>query len=171
MNKTKSFKPAEIFPPLLKKLELLDAACQKRGVTYWATSGFRSWEEQNKLYALGRTVKNVDATPEKPMGGKVTNAKGGQSFHNHGIAADFALDKDTTREGLQPDWNFESYRILAEEAQKLGLEAGFFWKSFPDAPHVQLPIAKVGLKLADLQALYNKGGLPLVWATLSKYNW
>lgn len=171
MNKTKSFKPVEVYPPLLRKLEDLAQRCRARGVDYWATSGFRSWDEQNRLFALGRTVKNVDATDEKPLGGKVTNARGGQSYHNFGIAVDFALDKDTAREGLQPDWNFESYRILAEEAKAMGLEPGFFWKNFPDAPHVQLPLAKVGLKLSDLQTWYSKGGLPLVWANLDKYNW
>jgi peptidoglycan L-alanyl-D-glutamate endopeptidase CwlK len=171
MHKTKAFIPTAVHPKLLAKLEKLAENCAARGVDYWATSGFRSWDEQGALYALGRTKANVDATEEKPMGGKVTNAKPGQSFHNHGIAADFALDKDGTREGLQPDWAFESYRILAEEAQKIGLEAGFFWKSFPDAPHVQLPIGKVGLKLEDLRVLYAKGGIPLVWATLDKYNW
>ncbi len=171
MNKTKSFRPVEVFPPLLVKLELLAQRCATRGVDYWATSGFRSIDEQNKLYALGRTVPNVDATEEKPMGGRVTNARGGQSFHNFGLAADFALDKDTARAGLQPDWSFESYRVLAEEAKAIGLEPGLYWQSFPDAPHVQIPISKVGLTLADLRTLHAKGGLPLVWATLSKYNW
>lgn len=171
MNKTKAFKPQEVFPPLLTKLELLAERCKARGVDYWATSGFRSIDEQNRLYALGRTVKNVDASEEKPLGGRVTNARGGQSYHNFGIAADFALDKDGARDGLQPDWAFEAYQILAEEARAIGLEAGFYWKSFPDAPHVQLPLAKVGLKLADLQALHAKGGMPLVWSALNKYNW
>lgn len=170
MNKTKAFKPIEVYPRLLTKLEKLVEACAARGVDYWATSGYRSWDEQGKLYALGRSVKNVDATDEKPMGGIVTNAKAGQSYHNYGIATDFALDKDTVRAGLQPDWNFEQYRILAEEATKLGLEPGFYWKSFPDAPHVQINLARAGLKLFDLQGWYKTGGLPYVWSQLDKYS-
>lgn len=169
--KTKSFDETLVYPVLMKKLLELQAKCVARGSQYWLTSGFRSWDEQNKLYALGRTVKNVDATPAKPMGGIVTNAKGGQSYHNLSVACDFALDKDTQRSGLQPDWNFEAYRVLAEEAVKLGLEPGFYWKSFPDAPHVQLKLSSKGLKLADLSAWYNKGGMPLVWAELNKHNW
>ncbi|MFP3637325.1 M15 family metallopeptidase, partial [Bacillus sp. SIMBA_033] len=43
--------------------------------------GLRTIEEQNNLYAIGRT---------KP-GRKVTNAKGGQSIHNHGLAVDIVL--------------------------------------------------------------------------------
>jgi peptidoglycan L-alanyl-D-glutamate endopeptidase CwlK len=48
--------------------------------------GLRTIDEQNALYAQGRT---------KP-GNKVTNAKGGSSYHNYGLAVDFALlyDKD-----------------------------------------------------------------------------
>jgi peptidoglycan LD-endopeptidase CwlK len=171
VNKNKAFVISAIYPPLMQKLEILQANCLARGVDYWLISGFRSWDEQNKLYALGRTVKNVDATEEKPMGGIVTKARGGQSYHNFGVAADAALDKDATRAGLQPDWNFEAYQVWAEEAKKLGLDAGYYWKGFPDAPHVQLNFAKVGLTLADLQRMYAKGGIQFVWNELSKFNW
>ena len=168
---TKTFIGGEIYPPLLAKLSLVAEECLKQGKSYWATSGLRSWEEQDGLYALGRTKKNTDATKEKPMGGIVTNARGGQSYHNFGLAVDFALDKDVARPGLQPDWNFASYKVLGHVAQAHGLEAGYFWKKFPDAPHIQLPISKVGLSLVDLQKLYHSGGMKLVWATLDKYNW
>ena len=46
-------------------------------------SGYRSMPEQAKLYALGRTAKNVSgASPERPMGSIITNAKPGYSLHN-----------------------------------------------------------------------------------------
>ena len=44
-------------------------------------STLRTFAEQDELYAQGRT---------KP-GKRVTNAKGGQSLHNYGVAIDFAL--------------------------------------------------------------------------------
>lgn len=170
-KKTKAFQAAAMYPRFLTKLERLAVALEARGVSYWLTSGFRSWAEQDALYALGRTKPNVDANEEKPMGGKVTNARGGQSYHNFAIAADWALDKDTKREGLQPDWSPEAYAILGEEAEKVGLEWGGTWTNFKDYPHVQLPLGKVGLKLLDLQTWYSKGGMPLVWSNLDKYNW
>jgi hypothetical protein len=43
---------------------------------------YRSNDEQDDLYALGRTVPGPNATPEKPLGDIVTNAKGGESVHN-----------------------------------------------------------------------------------------
>lgn len=45
------------------------------------TDGYRTIEEQNLLYAKGRTA----------LGKKVTNAKGGQSIHNYGFAVDMCL--------------------------------------------------------------------------------
>jgi len=161
----------KLYPPFADKVKALQKACLARGAEYYATSGLRSVDEQNALYQLGRTKKNVDATPEKPMGGTVTNAKGGQSMHNFKIALDWALDSDTEREGLQPDWSPEAYAIVGEEAQKLGLEWGGTWKSFKDYPHVQLPVSAHGIKLTDLQTAYANGGYPAVEALLNKYHW
>jgi peptidoglycan L-alanyl-D-glutamate endopeptidase CwlK len=127
---------------------------------YWAVSGERSWAEQDELYAQGRT---------KP-GKIVTNAKGGQSAHNFAVAVDFCADKDVTRAGLQPDWDVAKYGILAEEAEKLGLEAGLRWK-FMDAPHIQLPLGKHGITLKILQDYYHQGGKKAVFAYLDKFQW
>jgi len=59
--------------------------------------GFRSFEEQDVLYAQGRT---------KP-GARVTNSKGGQSYHCYGLAIDFALlyDKDGNGTYEVLSWN------------------------------------------------------------------
>lgn len=64
--------------------------------------GLRTIEEQNKLYAQGRTAP----------GPKVTNAKGGRSYHNYGTAFDFALMYDT-------DWN-GTYETLSWDINKDG---------------------------------------------------
>ena len=53
--------------------------CKAEGIDVLITSTYRDAESQNALYAQGRT------TPGK----KVTNAKGGQSFHNWKVAFDF----------------------------------------------------------------------------------
>lgn len=96
------------------------------------TQGLRTFEEQNELYAIGRT---------KP-GKKITNAKGGQSVHNYGFAVDICLvidgkmaswdtakdwDNDTTA-----DW-YECVKIFA----KFGWNWGGNWKTFKDLPHFE----------------------------------
>ena len=63
--------------------------------------GLRTIDEQNSLYAQGRS---------KP-GAIITNAKGGSSYHNYGLAIDFAImyDKDNNGsfETLSWDLNYD----------------------------------------------------------------
>ena len=126
----------------LKILNVIDA-CLKRGHSCHATSGFRTYGEQMALWAKGRT------TP----GPKVTNAKGGQSSHNFGIAIDFIPDKDLKTPGIQPDWSSEGYRVLVEEVEKAGLHSG---KNYNDLPHVSLPGYVTAVDLLPLHLAWEK---------------
>jgi peptidoglycan L-alanyl-D-glutamate endopeptidase CwlK len=86
---------------------------------------YRSVEEQNKLYN------------QRP---KVTNAKGGQSIHNYGLAFDIAilLDKDNNGTFESIDWNISSpyFKLVVEYFKSKGYEHGGDWK-FKDYPHFQ----------------------------------
>ena len=91
------------------------------------TQGLRTIQEQNDLYALGRT---------KP-GKIVTNAKGGYSWHNFGLAFDFTIIKDNKAfwDTEHPDW------IIV---QAIGRQLGFKQttisnkgKTWIDAPHFE----------------------------------
>ena len=89
-------------------------------------SGTRTIGEQNELYAKGRTEP----------GGKVTNAKGGESAHNFGLAVDFAFGNAVGR----PTWpNDGPWAAAAAIGKKVGLEWGGDWKSFKDQPHLEMP--------------------------------
>lgn len=98
------------------------------------TEAYRSKEEQDALYAKGRTAP----------GSIVTNAKGGQSMHNYGLAIDFAL---FTADGKKAFWDTKvdsdkdgkaDWMEVVEEAKKLGFEWGGDWKNFKDYPHFQM---------------------------------
>lgn len=106
------------------------------------TETLRTKEEQDELYAQGRT---------KP-GKIVTNAKGGDSFHNYGLAFDIALiDRGKLNWNTGADINdndITDFFEIGEIGEKLGLEWGGRWK-FKDMPHFQLTF---GLSLADLKA-------------------
>ena len=81
--------------------------------------GTRTYAEQNDLYR------------QRP---KVTNARGGQSWHNFGLAWDFGIFQD--RNYLP---NHPLYTTLGKLYAKIdGLEWGGTWKSFTDPPHLQL---------------------------------
>lgn len=94
------------------------------GVEVKIISGTRTYEEQDELYAKGRT---------KP-GPRVTNARGGYSNHNFGIAFDIGLFKDHKYLESSP-----LYREVSEAGKSIGLEWGGDWKSFQDEPHYQYP--------------------------------
>lgn len=96
------------------------------------TQSLRSVEEQNELYAQGRTK----------AGKKITNAKGGQSVHNYGFAVDICLiiDNKTASWDTAKDWDndqvsdwYECVKIFA----KYGWEWGGNWKNFKDLPHFE----------------------------------
>jgi len=163
----------DLYQPLLLKAQTLIKNCADKGHVFFVTSGGRGKAEQNALYALGRTVKNpTGACAKKPLGNIVTNAKFGQSAHSFMIGIDVTHDLDGNGDnGLQPDWNLPNYKILAEEAAKVGLESGVNWTSFPDAPHLQLPISKHNIKLQDLAKIFESGGYPAVFAFLNKFQW
>lgn len=146
---------AILYPPFTSKIQALHKACAARQASYWAISGMRTVAEQDALFAQGRTAP----------GKVVTNARGGQSYHNFGIAVDFCLDKDTERKGLQPDWDAQAYTVLGEEAVKLGLEWGGNFRSLKDYPHVQLSLQSKAT-LRDLDREYRKGGYDGVFAFL-----
>jgi len=116
--------------------------------------GLRTWEEQDALYAKGRT---------KP-GEKVTKARGGESWHNFGLAVDLVEDGDPNKAGIQWSWaNNLDYLKIGKFAEQCNLEWGGFWKSFKDYPHVELT---AGLSLVMARNLYHAGGLSKVWANI-----
>ncbi|HAA7218369.1 TPA_asm: N-acetylmuramoyl-L-alanine amidase family protein, partial [Listeria monocytogenes] len=108
----------------------------KEGIYLCVAQGYRSTAEQNALYAQGRT---------KP-GAIVTNAKGGQSNHNFGVAVDLCL---YTSDGKDVIWESTTSRwkkvVAAMKAE--GFEWGGDWKSFKDYPHFELCDAASGEKI------------------------
>jgi peptidoglycan L-alanyl-D-glutamate endopeptidase CwlK len=88
------------------------------------TSTYRSKEEQDALYAQGRT---------KP-GNKVTKAKGGQSLHNYlpSFAFDIAFVKD---KGVL-DWSQKLFKDFAAIiCTDPNIDWGGSWQTFKDTPH------------------------------------
>ncbi|WP_281358133.1 M15 family metallopeptidase [Saccharibacillus qingshengii] len=132
-----------LHPEVRQKSDQLVAQAAKKGIEVVITSDFRGVEEQDELYRQGR---------EKP-GNIVTNARGGQSYHNFGLAIDFALrdesdrivwDMELDRSGNgRSDW-----REVVELAKDLGFEWGGDWSNFPDYPHLQITF---GYTLRQLQ--------------------
>ncbi|MEF2968873.1 M15 family metallopeptidase [Paenibacillus sp. M1] len=115
-----------LHPVVRQAAERLIERSFARGVPILITQGLRTIAEQDALYAQGRT---------KP-GQIVTNARGGYSNHNFGVAIDFCL--------LMPDGKNVSWTVgkdwmgVVEIAKSLGFEWGGDWKSFKDYPHFEM---------------------------------
>ena len=109
---------------LRRKSFLLIEQLENAGLKPLVTQGFRSIEEQNRLYSIGRTKK----------GKIVTNAKGGQSKHNFGKAVDFAFVDSSGN----ITWDADNFKKLGRFADKIGLIWGGHWKRFTDMPHIEV---------------------------------
>jgi peptidoglycan L-alanyl-D-glutamate endopeptidase CwlK len=134
-----------LHPVLLAGATELIRRSYARGIPILITQGMRTIAEQNALYAQGRTKK----------GAIVTNARGGSSYHNYGLAIDFAL---LLPDGKSVSWDMKrdgdgdkvaDWQEVAQEAKKLGFEWGGDWSSFKDYSHLQMTF---GLTTAELRA-------------------
>lgn len=122
--------------------------CNLKNITTRFTQTLRTIDEQNALYAQGRT---------KP-GGIVTNARGGLSYHNYGLAIDFAFIVDgklsyNMKSDLDKDGKADWMEVV-ELFKQFGWEWGGEWKSLKDYPHFQKTF---GHPVRDLFAKYNAG--------------
>lgn len=122
--------------------------CHKKGLTIRVVQAYRTFAEQNALYAQGRT---------KP-GPIVTNAKGGLSNHNYGLSFDFCLLKPngSISWSLDDDLNDDGKKDwlqVVEIFKNNGFEWGGDWK-FIDNPHIEKTF---GYKIRQLLELHNSG--------------
>jgi peptidoglycan L-alanyl-D-glutamate endopeptidase CwlK len=113
----------------------------------------RTFKEQDDLYAQGRT-KLFDSAGHRL--GIVTKAKGGQSYHQYGLALDIVLILDSKTASWDQTIDFDKdgksdWMEVVEIFKKNKWEWGGDWR-FKDTPHFQ----KIGTHTwQDLLAKYN----------------
>ena len=146
---------SKIHPKLKNDVESILIEIQSKGLSIRITQGLRTIIEQNALYAQGRT---------KP-GPKVTNAKGGDSMHNYGLAVDFCLlHKDgsiswSMKEDIDKDGKKDWMEVV--EIFKLhGWTWGGDFKSILDTPHFEKTF---GYNLSQIKLLKkDANGYPII---------
>lgn len=136
----------------LKRLQLMHPAVRASAIAAYTeaanamtgkafpriTYSLRTFAEQQALYNQGRTTS----------GQIVTNAKPGSSYHNYGLALDFALVVDSDGDGkfTETSWNINKDYDGDLKADWMEFVAimkkhGWFWggdfKSFKDYPHFE----------------------------------
>lgn len=147
-----------LHPKLAEAATKIVAEAKARGLSVGLHSGLRTWEEQSRLYELGRSVKNPDgATEANPRGNIVTKTIAGYSWHNYGMAMDIVF-KDA-----KGNWTWEKTDDEWEQLGKIGEMYGFIWggrwKS-KDEPHFEL---KCSLSIFAARKVAILSGIEYVW--------
>jgi hypothetical protein len=168
---TDSRKLQDLVPEFRKLAEKLIQNCAARGVIMRPFFTLRGPAVQGKLWCQSRSaeqirveIQNLKSQKAKylasflnpkfgSMGRWASNAIPGLSWHQWGEAIDCYVEGPNQEAIWTP--SHSGYKIYAEEAVKLGLEAGALWRS-RDAVHVQLrkdasPL-KTGLTLVQIDA-------------------
>jgi peptidoglycan L-alanyl-D-glutamate endopeptidase CwlK len=114
---------ATLLPDVQPMARTLVQKAALAGIKIKIISGLRTYVEQDALYAQGRTAP----------GSIVTNAKGGYSNHNFGIAFDIGVFEGNAYLGASP-----KYKAVGVIGMDIGLEWGGSWKTIVDEPHFQL---------------------------------
>jgi peptidoglycan L-alanyl-D-glutamate endopeptidase CwlK len=114
---------ATLLPEIQPLARALVQKAAQSGIRIKVISGLRTYAEQDELYAQGRT---------KP-GSIVTNARGGYSNHNFGIAFDVGIFEGNKYLGKSI-----KYKAVGALGMDLGLEWGGNWKTIHDEAHFQL---------------------------------
>ena len=137
-----TLKRIDLMHPKLKKEILEDYLTINtrlpKGIRLRFSQTLRTFAEQDALYAQGRTTK----------GKIVTNAKGGQSIHNYGLAFDIVLLYDLDGNGTFETASWDENKDFDKNGKKDWFEVvdffkskGWSWggdfKSLYDSPHFE----------------------------------
>lgn len=127
----------KLHPAIRAQATQLLQLASAQGIHLRITQGMRTIEEQNALYAQGRTLP----------GKVVTNAKGGDSYHNYGLAFDVVPIVNGVAQWGSKDWD-----KIGKLGESIGLRWGGRFKSIVDKPHFE-----IGPSISQLKNLLASG--------------
>lgn len=137
---------SRMHPEFKRRFLAVVAALAAKGMRIRVTDGLRTFEEQDKLFQKGRHLVNGEwKCIHTKCRNTVTNARGGRSNHNYGMALDcypvidgkvhfFAPASPATLKKRV----MEVQEAIGVESERVGLTWGGRWTSPFDPPHVQL---------------------------------
>lgn len=151
-------------PELRRCLGVMAQALVRQGMQVMITDGLRTFAEQDALFAIGRRGRRDERT--------VTNARGGLSNHNYGMAVDLYPVIDDRVRTRVPENASQDFRnrfraiqhAIGVEAERVGLTWGGRWVDPVDMPHVQL-LAQDDLPPREALGIYraHDNSMQAVW--------
>ncbi len=129
----------KVHPDLAARVRHLLEAMALLGHPMKVTDGLRTAEEQQALFAKGRTIKGEPPyTPDDPLGRTVTFADGVVKKSNH--QGGKAVDCTFFHNGKVCWCEKHPWLLYGEAAKALGLKWGGDWPTpKTDRPHLELP--------------------------------
>lgn len=120
--------------------------------TLEVVQGLRSWNEQAKLYAQGRTAPGPIATYAPP----------GYSWHSLGCAVDLCPASLLAKPGWEP--GSPLWPRMVAMAQACGLYPGACFHTHPDVPHFQMTGKYPASPTDEVRQIFTSGGtVQAVW--------
>ena len=178
-----AIKLSDLDPQFRTSLADLLKRCADLGMVMVPYDGIRTPWQQAKYWRQSRSIIEINKAIDMlkaagapflarvldevgpQHGEEVTRVLPGNSWHQWGEAADLFWELDGKAE-----WSTtkkvngkNGFRVMAEEAEKMGLNPGMLWSGFQDPPHVQMRSTanprSSGLSWADIdQAMRTRFG-------------
>lgn len=133
-----------LLPKVQELMRITLNTIRNAGINARIISGTRTYSEQNKLFAQGRFGN---------PGPIITNARGGFSNHNFGLACDIGI---FAANGAYLDESpiYAKAGKIAADAHIANLEWGGNWTTFKDQPHYQ---HRTGLNISQVRDKFENG--------------
>lgn len=148
----------DLVPEFQEKVAAVLQQCAAQGITMVPSQTVRTPHVQARYWRQSRTRQEVEEAVTTlrnagapylaevmvsvgPQEGEhVTNALPGNSWHQWGEAVDcfWQVDNKAEWSSTRKVDGLNGYHVYAEAAKALGLDAGLFWRSLKDSPHLQL---------------------------------
>ena len=137
-------------PRLATAIRQMAEMLAQENIFFRVTQGLRPWSIQDSLFAQGRTL----------AGEIITHARGGESWHNFGMAVDLAVERDG---GI--DWNADhpAWKRMIQVGEMLGLYSGSHFRTFPDNPHFQMTGSFPISPNDEVRMIFKHVGMEGVW--------
>ena len=142
-------KVTAICPKVLEATQATITEAKARGLNVALHCGLRIPEQQDALYAMGRT---------KP-GSVVTNAQGYESWHCLGLAVDIVFRDD------KGNWTWNdkcAWHELGATGKIFGFSWGGDWTRFPDLPHFQITGRIPNIR--EAKEIFFRDGIEKLWS-------